>query len=161
MIRDTPQERISECTLAQFAHVPVPRILEEIVEADSSAERTVEQTVDVPGPQSHEELVEVTAVGSFGAAKSKTGSVFVTPDDGGTDVFIHSKQLVDTDGLQRCNTERESTRQSTAPSFPVVAAGLLPEAGGTGRVGPNRSDVQLGCDGRAVGGVQLANPAAR
>ena len=118
----SPQERISERTVEQNDVLPLPIAVEKIlevirdtrqehistVEADSSAGRTVEQTMDVPGPQSHEDIVEMTAVGSFGAARSKTGSVkqwfqskgfgFITRDDGGTDVFIHSKQLVDTDG---------------------------------------------------------------
>ena len=80
------------------------------VEADFSSGRTVEQTMEVPGPQSHEDIVKMTAVGSKRAARSKTGSVkqwfqskgFGTPpDDGRTDLFIHRKQLVDTDGLHR------------------------------------------------------------
>ena len=36
---------------------------------------TVEQIVDVPGPQFHEDIVEVTAVCSAGVARSNTGSV--------------------------------------------------------------------------------------
>ena len=81
----------------------------------------MEQIVDVHGPQFHEDIVEVTtAVRSVGAARSSTGSVkkwfkgkgfcFITPDDGGEDMYIHCKQLVDTEGLQQgetatCDTE--------------------------------------------------------
>ena len=107
--------------------MPLFDIQEEITEAVQITplkpvqNRTAEQSVDVPVPQLHGDIVEViqlappeqfsevTAVRSVGVAMTHTGSVkkwfkgkgfrFTTLDDGSDDVFIHCKQLVDTEGL--------------------------------------------------------------
>ena len=73
------QEWVSERVVEQIVDIPIPQIVEEIVEAIRLVlqERIVQEIVDVPVPQIMEEILEVVRVMSQDA-RHKSGTLVDT-----------------------------------------------------------------------------------